>query len=331
MRRREFITALMIAPVAGHAVAQGRAKTKRLAVVDPSMKVADMGKDPTYRIFFEDLNRVGYAEGQNLVVERYSAEGARGRHHMLAREVVSTRPDLICTFGNELTSAFQVATGEIPVVVIAGDPVALGIAASLAHPGGNMTGVAVDVGVEFYGKRLELLKEMVPRLSKAFYLLSQSLLQGAGHMPMREAAKRLGVSLIPVVLALFNINEAAYENAFKSMEQDGADALLVSTDTEHYTYRTRLVELVAKTRLPAMFPDRRFVEIGGLMSYGNDIVESLRLIASQIANILRGAKPGDIPFYQVTKFELVINMKTAKSQGIDVPPALLARADEVIE
>jgi ABC-type uncharacterized transport system substrate-binding protein len=330
MRRREFITALMIAPVAGHAVAQGRAKTKRLAVIDPAMKVADMGKDPTYRIFFQDLNRVGYVEGQNLVVERYSVEGARERRDELAREVVSTRPDLICTFGSELASAFKAANREIPVVVIAGDPVALGIAASLAHPGGNITGVAVDVGVEFYGKRLELLKEMVPRLSQAFYLFSQSYLQNLGGMPIREAAKRLGVSLIPVVLAL-TINEAAYENAFKLMEQERADALLVSTDTEHYAYRTRLVELVAKTRLPAMFPDRRFVEIGGLMSYGNDIVESFRLIASQIADILRGAKPGDIPFYQVTKFELVINMKTAKSQGIDVPPALLARADEVIE
>ncbi|MGY8679785.1 ABC transporter substrate-binding protein [Bradyrhizobium sp. UFLA05-153] len=296
------------------------------------MKVADMAKDPTYRIFFKELNRVGYVEGQNLVVDRYSAEGARERRADLAREVVSTRPDLICAFGNDLTSAFNAATREIPVVVIAaGDPVALGIAASLAHPGGNITGVAVNVGVEFYGKRLELLKEMVPRLSKAFYLLSQSLLQSAGGMPMREAAKRLGVSLIPVVLAWDNINEAAYENAFKSMEQDRADALLVSTDPEHYAYRTRLVELVAKTRLPAILPDRRFVEIGGLMSYGNDIVESYRLIASQIADILRGTKPEDSPFYQVTKFELVINMKTAKSQGIDVPPALLARADEVIE
>jgi putative ABC transport system substrate-binding protein len=268
--------------------------------------------------------------GQNLVVERYSAEGARERRAELAREVVSTRPDLICTFGNDLATAFNGATRDIPVVVVARDPVALGIAASLAHPGGNITGVAVDVGVEFYGKRLELLKEMVPRLSKAFYLFGLSWLRMAGGMSMREAAKRLGVSLIDVVLPL-TINEAAYEKAFKSMEQDTADALLVSTDPEHYTYRTRLVELVAKTRLPAMFPDRRFVEIGGLMSYGNDIVESFRLIASQIADILRGAKPGDIPFYQVTKFELVINMKTAKSQGIDVPPALLARADEVIE
>jgi putative ABC transport system substrate-binding protein len=295
------------------------------------MKVADMGKDPTYRIFFEDLNRVGYVEGQNLVVDRYSAEGARERRAELAREVVSTRPDLICTFGNELASAFQAANREIPVVVIAGDPVALGIAASLAHPGGNITGVAVELGGEFYGKRLELLKEMVPRLSKALYLRSSSYLtQSVGGMSMREAAQRLGVSLIPVVLPL-TINEAAYENAFKSMEEDSADALLFSTETEHYTYRTRLVELVAKSRLPAMFPDRRFVEIGGLMSYGNDIVESFRLIASQIANILRGAKPGNIPFYQVTKFELVINMKTAKSQGIDVPPTLLARADEVIE
>ena len=115
------------------------------------------------------------------------------------------------------------------------------------------------------------------------------------------------------------------------MEQDRVDALLLSAETEHYTYRAALIELVAKTRLPAMFPDLRFVEIGGLMSYGNDIAESFRHIAGQIADIFRGAKPQDIPFYQVTKFELVINMKTANSQGIEVPPTLLARADEVIE
>jgi putative tryptophan/tyrosine transport system substrate-binding protein len=332
MRRREFIAAL-IASAAGYAAAQEPAKTKRIAVVSPAVKVADMraDKNPVYRIFFDELNHLGYIEGHNLVVERYSAEGARERHAELAREVVGTRPDLICVFSVSQALAFKTATTEIPVVVMATDPVALGIVPSLAHPGGNITGVAADAGIEFFGKRLELLRELVPKLSNVFYLASQPHWERReSSMAVREAAKRMGISLTAVLLGA-TINEAAYESAFKSMEQDKADALLISNEGEHFAYRAALVELVAKSRLPAMFPSRYFVDIGGLMTYTGDFADVIRHIVSQIAVILKGTKPKDIPFYQATKFELVINMKAAKSQGIEVPPTLLARADEVIE
>jgi putative ABC transport system substrate-binding protein len=333
MRRRDFIAGLMIASAMRRAVAQQPVKTKRIAVVSPAVKVADMraDKNPFYRIFFDELNRLGYVEGQNLVVERYSAEGARERHAELAREVVGTRPDLICVFTVSQALAFKTATTEIPVVVLATDPVALGIVPGLAHPGGNITGVATDAGLEFFGKRLELLRELVPKLSNVFYLASQPHWERReSSVAVREAAKRMGISLTPVLLGA-TINEAAYESAFKSMEQDRADALLVSNEGEHFAYRAALVELVAKSRLPAMFPSRYFVDIGGLMTYTADLVDVGRHMVSQIALILKGTKPQDIPFYQPTKFELVINMKAAKSQGIEVPPTLLARADEVIE
>jgi putative ABC transport system substrate-binding protein len=329
MRRREFIAALMIASAARHAVAQQPASTKRIAVVTDAGKVADLRATPS--LLKEGLSRFGYIEGKNLVLERYSAEGARERFAELAREVVGTRPDLIVAYSNPMALAFKAATPVIPIVVICSNPVASGIVSSLAHPGGNITGVAIDAGPELYGKRVELLRDLVPMLSNVFYLASQphweSRSTGVG---VREVAKRLGISLTPVLLGA-NVNEAAYESALKSMKRDGADALLVSQEAEHFFYRAALVGLVAKTRLPAMFNDRRFVEIGGLMSYGNDIVESFRHLASQIADIFSGAKPQDIPFYQVVKFELVMNAKTAKSQGIEVPPDLLARVDEVIE
>src|SRR5262249_40018669 len=175
-------------------------------------------------------------------------------------------------------------------------------------------------------------KELVPKLSSVFFLASQARWEAPGlsGVAVREGAKRAGVSLIPILWGS-TFNEAAYERAFKSMDQDRADALLVSNEGEHYGYRIELVRLVAERRLPAMYPDRAFVESGGLMSYANDIVDQYRRLAVPIADILKGKKPQDIPISQPTKFELVINLKTAKAQGIEVPPMLLALADEVIE
>ena len=176
---------------------------------------------------------------------------------------------------------------------------------------------------DYYEKWIELLNELLPKLSSIFSLHRSR----TGNSRM---AKRAGTSLIPILLGS-TINEAAYESAFKSMDQDRADALLVSNENEHFAYRAALVKLVAERRLPAMYPYREIVESGGLMSYAVDLVELFRSLAVPVADILKGKKPQDIPISQPTKFELVINLKTAKSQGIDVPPTLLARADEVIE
>ena len=209
-------------------------------------------------------------------------------------------------------------TTEIPIVTVTADPVAVGLAPSLAHPGGNITGVTVDGGIQLNEKRIQLLKELVPNLSKAFYLVSQpyweKLPQGAA---VREAAEHAGISLAPIVLGA-TFNEMAYESAFQSMEQQRADALLPSDEAEHVTHGAVLVNLVAKSRLPAMFPYRELVDAGGLIAYSIDLNDLFRHAANQIASILKGAKPQDIPFYQPTKFQLVINMKTAKSLGIDV-------------
>jgi ABC-type uncharacterized transport system substrate-binding protein len=333
MKRREFVAGLMVASAMRHAVAQQPARAKRIAMIASSTRVSDMSADKNwlFRAFFEQLNRLGFIEGQNLVVERYSAEGRRERHVELAREVVDTRPDVIVALSGALAWAFKAATAEIPIVSNAADPVAEGLVSSLAHPGGNITGASPDAGMQLYEKWIELLRELVPKLSSVFILASQPYWEGSkSDVAVRAGAQRAGVSLIPMLLGS-TINEEAYESAFNSMEQGRAEALLVSNEAEHTALRAAPVRLVAERRLPAMYPNRIFVESGGLMTYSNDFADLFRRLADPVADILKGKNPQDIPINLATKFELVINLKTAKSQRIDVPHSLLARADEVIE
>ncbi|WP_271669912.1 ABC transporter substrate-binding protein [Bradyrhizobium sp. CCBAU 51627] len=330
MKRRDFVGGLMLATAMRPAVAQQTAKAKRLAYVSQAFNVADQRADADryHRAFYEELNRRGYFEGQNLVTEHYF-EARPERLAELARDVVGTRPDVIFAEGSLPTLVLKTPATEIPVVTLAADPIAQGLTQSLAHPDANITGTSADAGIELYGKLIELLKELEPKLSNVFCLASERLWKSQYGVAAQEAAKRAGISLIPVLLTTFD--EAAYERAFKSMDQDRADALLVSFDGLHLVHRTALVRLVAERRLPAIFPFPIIVDIGGLMFYGADYVDIYRRLAGQIADILKGAKPADIPFQQPTKFELVINLKTAKAQGIDVPATMLLRADEVIE
>jgi ABC-type uncharacterized transport system substrate-binding protein len=333
MRRRDFITALGAAatwPLAARA--QQPAKMKRIALVTSSAKVSEISVSgrPYYRAFLEELSRLGYVEGQNLAVERYSGEGRPERYAELARDVVNTHPDLILTSGAHLSLDFKMATTTIPIVTIIIDPIAQGLVASIARPGGNITGVTIAGGLEIIGKRMGLLVEAVPKLSTVGYLASRRFWEDARGAAAREAAKQAGISLKAALLGSA-FNEAEYQRVFRSMEQDRADALMVSEEPEHVTYRATIAELAAKDRIPTISPFREFVEVGGLMAYGSDLVDIYRRVANLIDKILRGANPGDIPFYQPTKFELSINLKTAKALGLEMPAMLLARADEVIE
>ena len=227
--------------------------------------------------------------------------------------------------------ALKAATKEIPIVAVTADPVAQGLVSSLAHHGENITGVSSDAGLQFYEKWVELLKELVPNLSSFYYVVSQPNWEKIqSSEAVREGAKRAGIVVRPVLLGS-TFDEEAYVRAFKSTEQDRADALVVSNEVENWIYRVTLLRLIAERRLPAMHPSRGWVELGGLMSYGAEFNSVYRRFVVIIADVLNGKKPQDIPFYQPTKFELVINLKTAKSQRIDVPDALIARADEVIE
>jgi putative ABC transport system substrate-binding protein len=333
MQRREFITLFggtaATWPLAARA--QQPAKMKRIAIVAPATKIGDMGVNGPrhYRLFFEELSRLGYIEGQNLVVERYSGEGRTEHYADLAREVVNTHPDLIFQQSTRLALNFKAATTTIPIVTVTADPIAGGLVSSLARPGGNITGVSVDAGIEVMGKRLALLLEATSKLSNARFLVSQLNWERALGAAVREASGRLGISLKGETMSSFN--EQEYQRAFNSMEHERVDGILVSDESEHFTYRRLLVELAAKTRIPAIYAYREHVELGGLMAYSFDLEELFRGSARQIAEILKGANPGDMPFCQATKFKLVINVKTAKALGLEMPSALLLRADEVIE
>lgn len=335
MKRREFITLFFGGTAATWSLsarAQQPAKMKRIAFVSPSRNIGEMSLrgPPHYRAFFEELSRLGYVEGQNLGVERYSGGGQPERYAELVRDVVKTHPDLIVALAASLSLDFKTATTTIPVVTIVNEPTVLGLVPSIARPGGNITGVTISAGLELIGKRIGLLLEAVPKLSTVSYLVSQSTWDDQRGAAAREAAKRAGVSFKAAVLGSA-FNEAEYQRIFRSIEQDRADALIVSDEAEHLPFRATIVGLAAKGRIPTIYPFREFVEGGGLMAYSIDLPDTFRRLANLADQVLRGANPADIPFFQPTKFEMSINLKTAKVLGLEIPPMLVARADEVIE
>jgi putative ABC transport system substrate-binding protein len=292
--------------------------------------MSEAGDNPAYVPMFKELRRLGYAEGRNLIVDRYSAEGRGDRFTEMPREVVRTNPDLIFAAGNPLALSFKVLTDTIPVVASMGEPVANGIVASLARPGGNITGVSVDTGLEIWGKRLQILREAIPKASRVGHLTLALAWDSAQGVATQEAAQQAGISLLGPGLEI-PIQETEYRRVLTAMAREHADAVIVSDATPNFTYRHLVVDLIERARLPTIYPDRVFFENGGLMSYGPFIAHTFRRLAGYIDQILRGAKPGDLPIYLDSKFELLLNLKSAKAHGIEMPTSLLARADQVIK
>ena len=278
--------------------------------------------------FQQGLRELDYVEGQNIVIEYRWAEGSVDRLGTLATDLVRRPMDVIMAVGAAATRAAQQATSTLPIVMTTNtDAVAQGFVASLARPGGNITGVA-GLGVELSGKRLELLKEVVPTASRIAALWNAV---NATTVPFLQetqaAAQALGVELS--VLEVHTPND--FEGAFAAATSSRAEALIVMPDAFLADHLTRIVDLVQQHRLPGMYPDREYVEAGGLMSYTATIANRNRRAAAYVDKILKGAKPADLPVEQPTKFELFINLKTAHVLGLTVPPSILARADEVIE
>jgi putative ABC transport system substrate-binding protein len=339
MQRREFIrgaAATAGLSFIGSAFAQINARSptiKRIAFVHPTEKPEGMTVNGRrgFRAFFEELNRLGYVEGKNLTVERYSALGRADHYGDVARAVVASQPDLIVAFSGPLALQFKPLTSTIPILSMPADPVVVGLVTNLARPGGNFTGVSVDAGFEVWGKRLQFLSETVSNhLTNARYFGGSTTIwwdrAGAG---IQKVAQQAGIQLAATSLGS-NADRATYERAFDAMSKDRVDGLLVSDAGEHLTNRELIVDLAAKYRLPAIYPFREFADVGGLIAYGVDLVDALRRLADMTDQVLRGAKPADIPFYQQTKFELVLNRTTAKSFGLEFPTNLLAVADEVV-
>ena len=333
MTRRAFLGVLCGAVAWPLAVAaQQSTNSKRLAIFSPSQPSADLhehSESKGWRALFAELRRLGQIEGQNLKVESYGRERNTSGPEVLAAEVVRSNPDVIFVVGPGAV-IFKTLTSRIPIVAITGDPVKTGIADSLAHPGGNFTGVSVDAGPSIYGKRIALLREMFPTMSKLGCLILRLQWNVTQGPAIRATAETAGLPLA-VSLVEMGTSEAGYRAAVESISRDGADAVMVVESPETEQKGALIAKLLGDAKLPAIFSFTDSVEAGGLMAYSFDLIELYKRSAHPIDAILRGAKPGDIPFYQVTKFELSINLKTAKQLGLSVPPALVAIADKVIE
>jgi putative ABC transport system substrate-binding protein len=327
VNRRVFISAvaMSILTVPNGAEAQPAGRVYRLGLLHPtSPSPQDQVMAPT---IVKALRELGYVEGQNLTMERRYAEGRVDRLTVLARELVQLRVDVLLAVGSAAIRAAKEATTTIPIVMYGGfDPGAAGFVASLARPGGNVTGVVMGPGSSLTGKRLELLREAVPRVTRVAFLVPDDPNFRPQMEEVQEAATALGIKLLPV-----EIRGGDYPHAFSMMAGERAAALLVGATPRFVTDRKQIIELAAKHRLPAMYewPDQ--VEDGGLMSYGSSQAALLQRVAVLVDRIFKGARPGDLPVEQPTKFELVINRRTAKALGLVLPQSILNRADRTIE
>jgi putative ABC transport system substrate-binding protein len=281
-----------------------------------------------YDLLFQRLRELGYTEGQNLIVERRYAEGRAERFQDFAAEMVRLKVDAVIVVTTPAALAVRNATTTIPIIHLAAiDPVGTGLIESLAHPGGNITGLAV-LNAETSAKRLELLREAVPGLSRGAVLWNAANPANALAWKETESAGRsLGVVLQSVEVRDFK----DFEGALAAIAEQHADILLVLQDALTLDYRKEIIGFTLKERLPSMFVGKEFVEEGGLMSYGDRLPDRYRRAADIVDRIFKGTKPSDIPVEQPTTFELVVNLKTAKTIGLALPPAFLARADLVIE
>jgi putative ABC transport system substrate-binding protein len=325
-RRRFFLLSLAATLAAPRAAKAQQAKLPRLCIL-----AADSLSSPwarRYSGFIQGLRDLGYVDGRNITINFLSADGHYDRFPALALECVHLKPDIIVAYTTPGSLAAKNATSTIPIITgPIGDPVGTGIVASLARPGGNITGQTV-MATGLSGKRLHLLKEAMPTLSRVLILSQRADPVSAVQVQeLENMAGPIGVRLLNRGIGSPDELSAAAAAAVK----EGAQALITTIETFFIIHRARVVELAAGHRLPAMYPVRDFVDSGGLMSYGPNTLSLYRRTAVYVDKVLKGSKPADLPVEEPTTFEFVINLKTAKALGLTIPPALLARADQVIE
>jgi putative ABC transport system substrate-binding protein len=333
MDRRRFMAlsgaAAIAWPLTTRAQQVGRAH--RVGVIFTSAEPSEMAGEepinPAVRMFVHTLRELGYLEGSNLALERRSAEGRYERFSEIVRDLVSLKADVIVTITNPMTHAAKEVTSTIPIVMgISADPVGEGLVQSLARPGGNITGLSLDMGHDIVAKRIQLLKELVPTMSRVVLLQSKAEPLSEMEQILTSASQHLGVELL-----VAEATPTDYTDAFALIEREKPDGLLVGQTAGNYSNRSVIVEFAARNRLPAMYAFKEDVAAGGLAAYGVDVIDLFRRAAGYVDKILRGANPGELPVEQPTKFQLIINLTTASSLGLTVPPLMLARADEVFE
>jgi putative tryptophan/tyrosine transport system substrate-binding protein len=327
MRRRDFIAA-MLGGVGAWPVSAPAQQARRVPLLGYLTGDSDSADSPRRSAFREGLHKLGYDDGQTILIEYRTAAGSIEKLSMFAAEFSRLNVDVMFAFTAGATEAAARAMPTKPIVSITPDPVAAGFVGSLARPGGNITGLSTLAGTEIYGKYLEFLKDVVPNLTRVAILSNPSFTTGAlARKAMEVAAPALGLST--QIVEARSPDELEPAVAAAMMERAGG--LVVVQDPMFLAQRIQLAELAAKNRLPAIYGIAEHVQVGGLMAYAANRPEIFRRAATFAAKILRGAKPADIPVEQPTKFDLVINLKTAKALGLTIPPSILARADEVIE
>jgi len=332
MRRREFI-ALIGGAAAGPFAARAQQKPERayrVAFVASTSPLSELvGVRPIHpyaRAFLQGMRDLGYVEGNNLAVEWRSAEGKWDDLPDIIRQLVASNVDVIVSPANPVITAAKRVTQTVPIVMMGiAIPVEFGFVQSLARPGGNITGLTFEATLETGGKRLELLRELVPQATRLAWL-GASEAHPALRQFVEDTSRKLGFKL----LTLAHTPED-FGGALTLVRDDQPDALFVGISAINFAYRQRIVDFSAQNHLPAVYTAREYVDAGGLISYGVDFSDLAHRAAGYVVKILKGAKPADLPIEQPTKFELVINLKTAKALGLTVPPSLIARADEVIE
>jgi putative ABC transport system substrate-binding protein len=329
MKRRTFLAmlagGLLAAPLA--AEAQPREKVPRVGYLSPGSP-SEPFRRRRFEAFRQGLRELGYVEGQNIAIESRWAEGKYDRYSVLAADLVRLKVDVIVAVGGRATQDAQQATRTIPIVMsVVIDPVGSGLVASLARPGGNVTGLTI-MASDLVGKQLELLKEVVPKVSRVALLWNPANPGSAPQLRQAEAAARaLGVRLQPLEAR----GPQEIDSAFAAMTRERAGALLILPDAIFGNQRRQIAELAAKRRLPSLLGVGEYAEAGGLMTYSANNLDLERRAATFVDKILKGAKPADLPVEQPAKFELVINLRTAKAIGLTIPQSLLLRADEVIQ
>jgi putative ABC transport system substrate-binding protein len=319
MKRREFIALLGGAAAWPLAARAQQARVWRIGYLG----MGALQNSPFIEAIQEGLRALGYVEGQNLVLDMRSAEGNLERLPALMQELIAARPDVITVATSSVVTVAKRATSTIPIVMLAvTDPVGSGVVDSLARPGGNVTGIS-HMSLDVTAKALEILREIMPNLQRIGILMSLNPAHPAQLREAQTAANLIGVTVVPVTVR----NPQEMDKAFAAAEQEKCQAMIVLADG----FYTPVVQHANKARLPCLYQLSQYVKVGGLISFGADFPALFRRGAYFVDRILKGAEPKDLPVERPTKFELLINLKTAKSLGIDIPPTLLARADEVIE
>ena len=333
MRRRDVLRlfAGLCAMIVG-GVVHGSETPKRIALVSLAAPITQMQEGSTngfFRTFFEELRRLGYIEGKNITVLRFTSDGHGERMPTTAREVVASSPDVIFGFSSRMVRQLKTATTSIPIVGYTADPISFGIIEDLSHPGKNITGVATEASSEFDGKRLSLFKEFLPQFSRIAVLAPASYLRTAAGDALRDAVGRLGLTIVgePVEEP---VSLESIERSFAELVAVHPDLLLIPDLPENNRYLNQIVELSIRGKVPTLASTRQFVAAGALMSYAADPIDLVRRAVAYVDRILKGERPGDLPFYRASRYELIINRKTAEKLNLGIPAVLAAVADEII-